>query len=72
MWLRMYGVPRIFPIAKKERNTSNHSCPRALDQCISHDVEAYEDSAFLLTLSWPPEKKTVEEKPRGKQTARPK
>jgi quercetin dioxygenase-like cupin family protein len=43
-----------------------------LDQCISHDVEAYEDSAFLLTLSWPPEKKTVEEKPRGKQTARPK
>ena len=27
----------------------------ALDQCVSHDVEAYEDSAFLLTLSWPPE-----------------
>src|SRR5579872_4530204 len=23
-----------------------------LDQCISHDVEAEEDSAFLLTLSW--------------------
>jgi hypothetical protein len=27
------------------------------------DVEASEDSAFLLTLSWPPEKKMVEAKP---------
>ena len=26
----------------------------ALDRCMSHDVEAEEDSAFLLTLSWPP------------------
>jgi len=26
----------------------------ALDRCVSHDVEAEEDSAFLLTLSWPP------------------
>jgi quercetin dioxygenase-like cupin family protein len=25
----------------------------ALDQCVPHDVEACEDSAFLLTLSWP-------------------
>ena len=25
----------------------------ALDQRLSHDVEALEDSAFLLTLSWP-------------------
>ncbi len=25
----------------------------ALDRCVSHDVEAEEDSAFLLTLSWP-------------------
>jgi quercetin dioxygenase-like cupin family protein len=25
----------------------------ALDQCVPHDVEATEDSAFLLTLSWP-------------------
>ena len=24
----------------------------ALDQCVPHDVEAEEDSAFLLTLSW--------------------
>jgi quercetin dioxygenase-like cupin family protein len=24
----------------------------ALDQCVPHDVEAQEDSAFLLTLSW--------------------
>ena len=29
----------------------------ALDQCVPHDVEAAEDSAFLLTLSWPPETK---------------
>jgi quercetin dioxygenase-like cupin family protein len=26
----------------------------ALDQCVPHDVEATEDSAFLLTVSWPP------------------
>jgi quercetin dioxygenase-like cupin family protein len=26
-----------------------------LDQGLPHDVEALEDSAFLLTLSWPPE-----------------
>ncbi|HEV2194417.1 MAG TPA: cupin domain-containing protein [Candidatus Acidoferrum sp.] len=32
----------------------------ALDQCVPHDVEATEDSAFLLTLSWPPEAKTEE------------
>jgi len=33
----------------------------ALDQCVPHDVETVEDSAFLLTLSWPSE--TKEEKP---------
>jgi quercetin dioxygenase-like cupin family protein len=43
----------------------------ALDQCVSHDVEAFEDSAFLLTLSWPPEAKTVEAKPLVKETTRP-
>jgi quercetin dioxygenase-like cupin family protein len=32
----------------------------ALDECIPHDVEAAEDSAFLLTLSWPPETKGTE------------
>jgi quercetin dioxygenase-like cupin family protein len=42
----------------------------ALDQCVPHDVEATEDSAFLLTLSWPPEKKVVEAKTRRKKTAR--
>ena len=42
----------------------------ALDQCVSHDVEASEDSAILLTLSWPPETKIVEAKPRGKETTR--
>lgn len=25
----------------------------ALDPCIAHDVEAVEDSVFLLTISWP-------------------
>src|SRR5579864_2715919 len=43
----------------------------ALDQCVSHDVEASEDSAFLLTLSWPPETKIAEAKLRGKETTRP-
>jgi quercetin dioxygenase-like cupin family protein len=41
-----------------------------LDQCVAHDVEAAEDSAFLLTLSWPPETKTVEAKTHRKETAR--
>lgn len=36
----------------------------ALDECVPHDVEAVEDSAFLLTISWPPETKT--KKPRKK------
>jgi quercetin dioxygenase-like cupin family protein len=40
----------------------------ALDQCVPHDVEAAEDSAFLLTLSWPPEKKTAAAKTRRKKT----
>ena len=42
----------------------------ALDQCVPHDVEATEDSAFLLTLSWPPETKNVETKTRRKKTTR--
>ena len=42
----------------------------ALDQCVSHDVEAAEDSAFLLTLSWPPETKIVKTKTRRKKTTR--
>ncbi len=32
----------------------------ALDQCLPHDVEAREDSAFLLSLSWPQEEEIVE------------
>src|SRR5579872_5975679 len=43
----------------------------ALDQCVSHDVEASEDSVFLLTLSWPPEPKIEEAKPRGRETTSP-
>src|SRR6202162_5042619 len=42
----------------------------ALDQCVPHDVEASEDSAFLLTLSWPPEMKIVGTKTREEKTAR--
>jgi quercetin dioxygenase-like cupin family protein len=42
-----------------------------LDQCVPHDVEALEDSAFLLTLSWP-ETKIVETKTREKKTPRDK
>jgi quercetin dioxygenase-like cupin family protein len=38
-----------------------------LDQCVPHDVEASEDSAFLLTLSWPPEAKS---RPHRKKTIR--
>jgi quercetin dioxygenase-like cupin family protein len=41
-----------------------------LDQYVPHDVEAAEDSAFLLTLSWPPETKIVETKTRRKKTTR--
>lgn len=44
----------------------------ALDQCVPHDVEAAEDSAFLLTLSWPPETKIVVANGRRKRTARQK
>jgi quercetin dioxygenase-like cupin family protein len=42
----------------------------ALDQCVPHDVEASEDSAFLLTLSWPPETKIVKAKTHRKKTTR--
>src|SRR6202171_3289336 len=42
----------------------------ALDQCVPHDVEALEDSAFLLTLSWPPATKIVEAKSRKNKTPR--
>lgn len=41
----------------------------ALDHCVPHDVEASEDSAFLLTLSWPLETKIVEAKSRGKKAS---
>ena len=41
----------------------------ALDQCVPHDVEAAEDSAFLLTLSWPPEKKMTATNARSKKTS---
>jgi quercetin dioxygenase-like cupin family protein len=39
----------------------------ALDQCLPHDVEALEDSAFLLTLSWPPEQRVEECKTKRKK-----
>ena len=42
----------------------------ALDQSMPHDVEASEDSAFLLTLSWPADAKSVEPKTRRKKITR--
>src|ERR1700730_14650411 len=44
----------------------------ALDQCVRHDVEASEDSAFLLTLSCPPETKVAQAKTRRQKTTRDK
>ena len=44
----------------------------ALDQCVPHDVEASEDSAFLLTLSWPPETKNKKSERHRKKTIRQK
>ena len=41
-----------------------------LDQCLPHDVEALEDSAILLTLSWPPEAEIKECKSHGKKKVR--
>jgi len=42
----------------------------ALDQCVPHDVEASEDSAFLLTLSWPPKSKNEKPGTRRKKAIR--
>jgi quercetin dioxygenase-like cupin family protein len=42
----------------------------ALDQCVPHDVEATEDSAFLLTVSWPPETKIAKTKASLEKTTR--
>src|ERR1035441_8052040 len=42
----------------------------ALDQCVSHDVEASEDSAFLLTLSWPSETRNKKSERHRKKTIR--
>lgn len=44
----------------------------ALDQCVPHDVEATEDSAFLLTLSWPPETKQKKPETHRKKSIRAK
>ncbi|MBI4443327.1 MAG: hypothetical protein HY649_08135 [Acidobacteria bacterium] len=38
-----------------------------LDQCIPHDVEAVQESAFLLSLSWPPETEVEECKTHSKR-----
>ncbi|MGB6546450.1 MAG: cupin domain-containing protein [Candidatus Acidiferrales bacterium] len=42
----------------------------AMDQCVPHDVEASEDSAFLLTLSWPLKTKIASSAARQKKTVR--
>lgn len=41
-----------------------------LDQCLPHDVEALEDSVFLLTLSWPTEAEIVQCESHGKKKVR--
>ena len=40
----------------------------ALDECVTHDVEAAEDSSFLLTLSWPPKTEIEMSKRHQKKT----
>ena len=42
----------------------------ALDQNVPHDVEATEESAFLLTLSWPQETNVAKARTRRKRTTR--
>lgn len=42
----------------------------ALDQCVAHDVEATEDSAFLLTVSWPEEANIPKSKSQRKRASR--
>ncbi|HKS81288.1 MAG TPA: hypothetical protein VJR23_07255 [Candidatus Acidoferrales bacterium] len=45
----------------------------ALDQGLTHEVETREDSAFLLTFSWPPDAKRAPRKkgkPAGKKNVR--
>ena len=37
----------------------------ALDRSIKHDVEAREDSAFLLTIAWPSDEELIGLKHRG-------
>src|SRR5690348_7183574 len=37
----------------------------ALDRSIKHDVEAREDSAFLLTIAWPSDEDLIRLKHRG-------
>lgn len=37
----------------------------ALDRSIKHDVEAHEDSAFLLTIAWPSDQELIGLKHRG-------
>jgi quercetin dioxygenase-like cupin family protein len=41
-----------------------------LDRSVPHDVEATEDSAFLLTLSWPRERKMEQSKTRRRKMIR--
>jgi quercetin dioxygenase-like cupin family protein len=43
--------------------TSGHLL--ALDRSIKHDVEALEDSAFLLTIAWPADPELIALKHRG-------
>jgi quercetin dioxygenase-like cupin family protein len=37
----------------------------ALDEGVAHDVEALENSAFLLTIAWPGKQRTLTRRKRG-------
>ncbi len=52
-------------IAKGETHTLQENGVVTLGASIKHQVEGLEDSAFLLTISWPDEQKLLQMKHRG-------
>lgn len=40
-------------------------CLLAVDRSVKHDVEAVEDSAFLLTIAWPSDQELIDLQHRG-------
>jgi quercetin dioxygenase-like cupin family protein len=52
-------------IAQGETHTLRENSIVTLGASIKHQVEALEDAAFLLTISWPDEQKLQQMKHRG-------